>query len=320
MGYIKQEVQDNYKLKQKDLNIAKLFTCGFNVNYGDTINIENTTITAFILEPEDFIKDGFGLEKEILLIISHFEEMEARTIRAAENLFGKAPFRNRVDNLCYFLISDDGKVEDWIKVFYDSTINSRIIFPFSVQELEENKSNQWYIRERLRKYSFDKDLFGYTLPLQDDSSFFGRQQILGRYIDSIKRCQNRGIFGLRKTGKTSLLFKLMRTIKEQRIGHVFFYDCKNPQVRMKRWYELLNDINLSVAARLGNKNFDCGKSPLDSISSFQYLMKKASERNTKIILIFDEIEYISYFSKQDTHWQKDYFEFWQTLWSEQSTF
>lgn len=102
MGYIKQEVQDNYKLKQKDLSIAKLFTCGFNINYGDIINIENTTITAFILEPEDFIKDGFGLEKEILLIISHFKEMEARTIRAAENLFGESPFRNRVDNLCYF--------------------------------------------------------------------------------------------------------------------------------------------------------------------------------------------------------------------------
>ena len=37
-------------------------------------------------------------------------------------------------------------------------------------------------------------------------------------------------------------------------------------------------------------------------------------------LSVDEIEYISYFSKQNKHWKDDYFEFWQTLWSEQSTF
>ena len=56
------------------------------------------------------------------------------------------------------------------------------------------------------------------------------------------------------------------------------------------------------------------------MSSFQYIMTIASKRNIKIILIFDEIEYISYFSKQNKHWKDDYFEFWQTLWSEQSTF
>src|SRR5699024_7685614 len=113
------------------------------------------------------------------------------------------------------------------------------------------------------------DLFGYTLPLQDDRSFFGRQQILGRYIDAIKRCQNRGIFGLRKTGKTSLLFKIKRTIEEQHLGQVLFFDCKHPKIQTQRWFILLNSISQSIASRLGIKNFLTEDNPEKSMSSFQ---------------------------------------------------
>ena len=42
MGSIRQEVYDNSKLTQKDLDIAKIFCSGFDVNYGDVINIVNT--------------------------------------------------------------------------------------------------------------------------------------------------------------------------------------------------------------------------------------------------------------------------------------
>lgn len=320
MGYIKEEVLNNINLSREDLEIAKCFTTGFIVNYGDVVNKVNTMITVFILEPEDFMREGFGLEKEILLAISHYDQMEARTVNAAEKIFMEYPFKNRVDNLCYFLVSHDTGVEKWLNLYYDGSINSRIVIPYSIDELLSSKSDQWFIRERLRKYSFDKDLFDYTLPLQSDNSFFGRQQILGRYIDSIRRCQNRGIFGLRKTGKTSLLFKIMRTVKEQGLGQVFFYDCKKPQVRKKRWYELLYDINMSIAGRLGMKKFTSQTGEIQCVSSFNYLMRRAADRGIKIILIFDEIEYISYFAKQDKHWKDDYFDFWQTLWSEQSTF
>lgn len=320
MGNFKDEVQNNSSLTKKDKEIAHIFAANFNVNYGVSLNEANTNVTVFILEPEDYIKEGFGIEKEVALIISYFDNMEDRTLRAAEKVLEKYPFKNRVDTLCYFLVSTDSNVSNWLNSYYDISANSRIVIPFNIEELKQNKNNSWFVRDRLRQYSFDKDLFGYTLPLQNDSSFFGRQQILARYIDSIRRGQNRGIFGLRKTGKTSLLFKIMRTVAEQKIGQVFFHDCKNPQIRKKRWYELIYDINMSIANRLGLKGFECEKDELNCISSFRYLMKKSSERGTKIILIFDEIEYISYFAQQDPHWHSDYFDFWQTLWSEQSTY
>ena len=69
MGYIKDEVLNSYVLSKEDLNIAKFFTNGFNVNYGDVLNEANTKITVFILEPEEFIKEGFGIEKETFLCL-----------------------------------------------------------------------------------------------------------------------------------------------------------------------------------------------------------------------------------------------------------
>lgn len=37
MGYIKEDVKNNYNLSNKDISIAKFFTNGFNINYGDVI-------------------------------------------------------------------------------------------------------------------------------------------------------------------------------------------------------------------------------------------------------------------------------------------
>ena len=130
MGSIRQEVYDNSKLSSKDFEIAKIFCTGFDINYGDVINVANTTVTVFILKPEDFINDGFGIEKETLLVISHFDSVESRTIQAVEKIFEKFPYKNRVDNLCYFLVSNDHNIEVWIKKYYDMSINSKIIFPF----------------------------------------------------------------------------------------------------------------------------------------------------------------------------------------------
>ena len=84
--------------------------------------------------------------------------------------------------------------------------------PFVLADLTANVNNTWFIRNVLRKNFYDVDLFGYTLPLREEASFFGRQQIVARYIDAIKRCENRGVFGVRKSGKTSLLFKIDRII------------------------------------------------------------------------------------------------------------
>lgn len=279
--------------------------------------LNNTILFVYLLKPEDFIKNGFGVEKEMLLAFSMYEELQARAVQAVNMLFDRFPYRNRIDTLNCFFVSKDNKVLEYKGLTAFGEGCSRVIVPLIYDELLNNKDDSWYIRNQLKDNFFDVDLFGYTLPLRDEASFFGRQQIVSRYIDAIKRCENRGVFGVRKTGKTSLLFKIDRIIREQNLGFVFFYDCKSPSYRKFHWNELLGEICDNIAKRLRIRiRRDYGERNI--IKSFRYVMKEASVRNKKIVIIFDEIEYISFRSPLDLHWKSEYIEFWQTMWSVQS--
>lgn len=297
--------------------ILKPFLNGFDVTYADKQTLNNTTLYAYMLKPEQYLSEAFGLDKEILLAFTPYETLQPRAIQAVDMLFDVFPFKNRVDTLNCFVVSKDRAILDYAGITNFTEQQSRSIVPFVYDELISSTSDQWYIRNVLRKNFYDVDLFGYMLPLKDETSFFGRQQIVARYIDAIKRCENRGIFGVRKSGKTSILFKIDRIIREQHLGYVFFYDCKSPSYRKMHWNELLGAICDNIAKRLNiriRKEYD----EINIIKSFRYVMKTASDMNKKIVIMFDEIEYISFKSPMDPHWHTEFLDFWQTIWSVQS--
>lgn len=320
MGNIISDIKINYLPKypeQEDL-LKSFLLSGFDITYAEKRGINNTVVFVFMLKPEQHIKEAFGFDKEVILAYSTYEVIQPRTIQAVNMIFELFPYKNRVDTLTCFVVSKDPAVNEYSGLTSFEKGQSRSIVSFVYDDLIANKNDPWYIRNQLKKNYYDVDLFGYTLPLRDEASFFGRQQIIARYIDAIKRCENRGIFGVRKAGKTSLLFKIDRIVREQHIGFVLFYDCKSPSYRNLHWNELLGNICDNISKRLKIKikrRYD-----LQNIfRSFCYVMKVASERNKKIVIMFDEIEYISFKAPMDKHWKTEYIDFWQTIWSVQTT-
>ncbi len=318
MGIIVADIKNIYLNKfPEQEDILKPFLYGFDVTYAEEKRINNTTIYAFMLKPEKFLSEAFGIDKELILAYSAYDTLQPRTIQAVNMLFEVFPYKNRVDTLNCFVVSKDASVVEYAGITSFTEEQSRSIVPFIYDELISKANDSWYIRNQLRKSFYDVDLFGYLLPLRDESSFFGRQQIIARYIDAIKRCENRGVFGVRKTGKTSLLFKVDRIVREQHLGFVFFYDCKSPSYRKLHWNEFLGEICSNIAKRLRihiRKEYD----EKNIIKSFRYVIKTASDMNKKIVIMFDEIEYISFRSPTDKHWHNEFIDFWQTLWAVQS--
>ena len=318
MGVIVSDVKTFYLPKHEDQSdMLKAFLHGFDITYAEEKHINNTTIYAFMLKPEPYISDAFGIDREILLAYSNFETFQPRSLQAANMLFDIFPFKNRIDSLNCFFVSKDRAVIENAGVTSFSDEHSRSIVPFVYEDIIANRNDAWYVRNVLRSNFYDVDLFGYMLPLQDESSFFGRQQLVSRYIDSIKRGENRGVFGVRKAGKTSLLFKVGRIIREQKLGFVFFYDCKSPSYRNMHWNELLGEICDNIAKRLEidiKREYDVN----NIIKSFRYVVHEAATRNLKIVIMFDEIEYISFKSPMNEHWHTEFIDFWQTIWSVQS--
>ncbi|AOS83692.1 hypothetical protein BIU88_05735 [Chlorobaculum limnaeum] len=137
------------------------------------------------------------------------------------------------------------------------------------------------------------------------------------YLDAIKRKENKAIFGLRKTGKTSFLFKLKRLIESEEIAIPIYLDCKQPDIRKSRWFELLEEISTQIAKSLAIKH-KRDYSDRKASKAFYEIIEKARNRDIKICLMLDEIEFVSFVAKLDTHWHQDFVEFWQTMWSCQS--
>jgi len=122
---------------------------------------------------------------------------------------------------------------------------------------------------------------------------------------------------LRKTGKTSVLYKLQRLIKKDGIGSLYYYDAKLPSIRMLQWHELLAKISREIASehKIGlPKGVDDPK----RVSDVLIKILQQTPENKRIVLVFDEIEYISPVAVEDIHWHKGFVPFWQTLWAAQS--
>lgn len=83
------------------------------------------------------------------------------------------------------------------------------------------------------------------------------------------------------------------------------------------WNQLLGAICTNIAKSLNIKirqEYD----ETNIYKSLQFIVTSATKMNKKIILIFDEIEFISFNTAMDPHWKTEYIDFWQTLWALQS--
>jgi hypothetical protein len=323
-GIIRSEVVSHFVKFPKQEQLIKPFLNGFYVTRGMKRRLFQTDIFEFFLSPEDLTKEQFGFSMEILLVYSPYNEMQPRTLQAIEQIFEEAPAKGRVETLNYIIVSDCDEVKSWLNI-YQSTQKDReprIAIAFTTKELIENKNDISYIKKKISEQFFERDLFDFTLPLQEDSYFFGRESFLASYHDALKKGENRGLFGLRKTGKTSLLYKLRRTVQFEESGIFLLYDCKKPSIRKLKWNELLERICEDIIERSGivftskNRKYD----EVKIADTFEKIVSKVGrqEIKNKIVLVFDEIEYISFKSKTDVHWKEEFIDFWQTIWSCQS--
>ena len=130
-----------------------------------------------------------------------------------------------------------------------------------------NKSDSNFIRNQFRRFFYSRDLFDYSEPLKKDTFFFGRSEIVTQIISKHRGGQNFGLFGLRKTGKTSIIYDILRKSESQGFAAVNI-DCQNPSFNMRRWNGALYYVVNEVKERLGlNESLDETKFTVENAAS-----------------------------------------------------
>jgi len=255
MGRVIEEVQQSHLAEhpeERDLLIP--FLASFDITWAKERRAFGSILSVYFLKPERHMEEAFGFESELMAVYSRYRTLEPRTIQAIEQFLSDDPAKGRVDTMTVILISESDDPAGWSKQYMTSNPEARLIAGFSAAGLRNSKGNDWYIRSILASQLYQRDLFDYRLPIRSDFFFFGREDLIFDFYNAFKRSENRGLFGLRKTGKTSLLFKLERRIQVSDEGDFFYFDCKYPPLRTLRWDQLLNRIAREICERRSTPN------------------------------------------------------------------
>ncbi|MBL8090567.1 MAG: hypothetical protein JNJ43_09585 [Anaerolineales bacterium] len=275
------------------------------------------TLVLFLRQDE--INDRFLDFVDNLVSSSYLDEVGNRQV-----------FRNRIGQVRKFiLVSKNPKIVSEIEILRMKKPDMRVVIPFSYDDFfkETQQKNIW---QKFHSRFNGVDLFGYSDALINDWDFVGRQAEVDNLYDIYDAGKNSGLFGLRKIGKTSVLYALMRRIRVNG-RYAFYFDCSTTTIYKKRWFELIQYIGEKILDEWQSYHDSTGKPKINRTKykfdektcgdTLREILKDAtsSMNEKRFLLIFDEIDKITYGLKNtQSHWrgdngERDFLEFWQAL-------
>ncbi len=321
-------VLKNRGFTEEEIKIILNLSKGWLITKAGEVRLSKTAVYKYILmKPTSKLQEMFNFEKEVGVVFSDFQDLHQRTLDAFDTL-NKTLAAWRIEIICSVLISKDNNVEQKINDFIRSDTEAKIIVPFSYSELSCNLYNNNIIENKFRKYFYDRDLFSFNAPLKKEVYFFGRKDLIQQIINKHKSNENSGLFGLRKTGKTSVIFGIKRALEREKAFSPIIIDCQDPSFNLKSWNKALYYMCLqtfeSIKAykKAENKKLQLKEPNENSFSNENashetkiYLMSCKDIMKCTLFFIFDEIENISVKTSPVEHWKngKDFIPFWQTL-------
>ena len=122
----------------------------------------------------------------------------------------------------------------------------------------ENTTSTGLLTDYAERYLPGADLFGDSHAIGDTFSFFGRVELLHSLEENLRRNQGIGLFGLRKSGKTSILLQLSFSMRQHPIVRI---DLQAYGGKLRYGGELFQQILQQLAKLAGEKTEKYTSSP-----------------------------------------------------------
>ncbi len=315
-GFHKQFRLDRFSETDQQI-LRKLSRYWYLTSSGEEIQVAQSKYNFFLMRAPIEFAEMFNIEREIVCILSNYDSFESRSLDIFEEVFKKLP-RKRVETVCGVLISKSDHVEQKVESLLKSDPEYPVIIPFAYSELQKETEGSLY-QNRFRKHFYSRDLFSFLSPLKKDTYFFGRNNLINEISSRFQSGEHTSLFGLRKSGKTSIIYALQRKLEVNKEISLSI-DCESPSIHMLRWNELLE--------KLVTKYHETKQSKFKLVTENRYTEKLAAEsfeqdmlniysskKAQRILIVFDEIERLTPHTASSEHWREnyDFIYFWQTL-------
>lgn len=309
---------DWFNDEERDI-IEKLSEVFYVTNCGSNIVLGTRFYKYCLIKPTAFFSKLFYLKKEFPVVFSDYIEFEPRALDVASEVYKKIKSSIRIDRCCQVFICNDSSIEkklaDELK---DRNLNS-VVIPFSYNEMKTAEDIKGLVEKRFKKYLFEVDLFSENNPIKDDVFFFGRRDYTH---DIATKCKNNaycGVFGLRRSGKTSLLYAVKRMLETE--GYYVTYLPCNAAISSLEWnmalYQIVKGINENYSSRKKTHlRKDYKENKIAQALFEEDLNSLLGGLSKPVILMFDEIEYITFNSAVARETWKSgegYISFWNAI-------
>jgi AAA-like domain len=308
-GRISESTADFLTSDIKLREIIDPFLASFDITFQDISHLFNTTVHFMFLKPLHHTQHYFGLDREIVLAYSPYAELQQRVFQNISAYLGREPAHGRVDPLIYFLVSNAVNRLEAVKQRMIDGAESHMIITFAQDECISATAGD-FVASKIKEQLYTRDLYDIEDPIDDDLFFFGRRRLVFHIMDTIKRGSNIGLFGLRKMGKTSVIYKIRRLVKEENLGEFVYFNLEKPSLYALQWFELLGEIRNRLP---GIHKARTTWSEKLAIKAFEQAIRDFIQNRPgkHLVIALDEIEHIAPKLGQRAHWDNQFVEFWK---------
>jgi hypothetical protein len=307
----------------EDIIIDKLSEILYISRINHHIIDQSSNYPFCLLGATEIIKQYIRGQYEFLLIFSHFDSGDwqqktlivEREIRKRREIADRRPLVN-----FYILICNATNLKQEIDKVKGGTTSA--VIPFSYDEVLQCDSIQALtdlILGRFNEYFFENDMLGETSAIDDDNLLFGdRCKIADSIVARCHQMNNSGIFGLRRSGKSSVLKAVLRRLERDNVKYI---EVESRSLEsLDSWKTALYDIACLVRSKtLGIEKND-GETRREftqrlnlnsteedykkrSVACFVEDVKIYSRDFSPFVIAIDEIELITYNTAQVTTWK-----------------
>lgn len=302
----------------------------FNMDKGDHYSFA-------LLGTTEILKRYVRGQREFLLVFSHFPSRDwqdrtlkvEREIRRIKGVIDRNPLPN-----FYILVSNAYDLKERI----DNSIKGKpmaAIIPFTYDEIlgckDSHQLNDLLLK-RFAEYHFENNMLGESTAIEEDNLLFGdRGKIADAIVERCRQGGNSGIFGLRRSGKTSVLKASLRRLDKENIKYVKI-EARSDLQHANSWKHALYFIARKIKEKTSGITQIIEEShedyinrlklnrPMDSFAenasqSFVEDVKFYCKSNNSFVIAIDEIELITYNTASTQAWRsvESYGGFWSAL-------
>ncbi len=247
----------------------------------------------------------YSLDGLVLVFCPFSQEITEATVRRAEECLKE---RTREDekvkpDLLFMVLPEIGNLRHRLKLLLEDPESHPTVVPIEESEIDkllsrsEEEGFHSYLEQLLSEWIFQRDLYKGNFPVSG-RRFFGREREIGLLNQNIEDGRSVGIFGLRKCGKTSLLYQLKLIRKNDLVAYVdpeasALNDCKWLCWKaVQDWASWGFPSILSLIKYRSEEDLPDFSEVLKKFSADLRILMSEISPEAKLILMIDEIEKI----------------------------